>query len=68
MSAYQMYLDPSLEQAVLQGALSLKEAWLLQDEMLQQDSPLLVLPEEYLPLVVRWDLVTWEYEEGRALQ
>ena len=63
MSAFQMYLDPELEQAVLLGVLSLKEAWMLQDEYLMQQSEYLHLPVEFAPLLLRLHLLQWHNPE-----
>ena len=59
MSAYQMYLDPVLEEAVQLGALSLAEAWMLQDEYLLQQSECPELPMEFEPLLLRLHLLEW---------
>jgi hypothetical protein len=67
MSAFQMYLDPELEQAVLLGAITLAEAWLLQDEYLMQQSEYLELPMEFAPLLLRLHLLQWHNPE-RMLQ
>lgn len=63
MSAWQMYLDSSLEEAVQQQALSLKEAWLVQDQMLLQQSPFLRLPREWAEMMQRFQLAM--LEQGR---
>lgn len=63
MSAYQLFLDPELESAVLQGALSLAEAWLLQDEYLLQQSDQISVPVEWQPMLLRLHLAEWEPPE-----
>ena len=68
MSACQMYLDPTLEEAVLLGALSLAEAWMLQDECLLQQSEYLELPMEFYPLVLRLQLLELNNPQDRPLQ
>ena len=67
MSAHKLYLAPSLWQAVLQGALTLKEAWLLQDEMLQQWTEEVAFPQEYRPLLEKWQFSQWEKPEHQLL-
>lgn len=51
MSAFQIHLYSELEEAVLLGALTLDQAWLLMDEFLVQDSEVALLPVEYAPIV-----------------
>jgi hypothetical protein len=68
MSAYLMYLDPSLEEAVLMSALTLDEAWEIQDQMLLQQSEYLALPAEWHERMMRWRLAQTEPPEGMPLQ
>lgn len=51
MSAWRWELEPDLEQAVLAGALTLHEAWLLMDDRLT--NPLEPVPSTLRPLQVR---------------
>lgn len=64
MSAYQLYLDSELEEAVLLGALTLAEAWQLQDQFLLQQSEVLVLPREWKPLLDRLQLSQMQVPKG----
>jgi hypothetical protein len=57
MPAFQMYLDQTLEEAVLAGALSLQEAWLMQDQYLLSMGEVVEIPEELWPLVQRLSLL-----------
>jgi hypothetical protein len=68
MSAYQLYLDSVLEEAVLQQALSLREAWLVQDQMLLQQSERLILPAEWAPMLDRLHLSQLDKPESLPLQ
>lgn len=60
MPAFQLYLDQTLEEAVLEGVLSLKEAWLLQDQYLLSEDGTIAVPEELWPAVQRLDLMQME--------
>ncbi len=68
MSAHQFYLDSSLEEAWLQGALTFEEAWLLQDQILLQQSEELWLPEELQPLAQRFNLSQIPWLEAGPVQ
>ena len=56
MSAAQLWLDEDLNSAVLAGVLSLEQAWLLQDELLIQQSETIRLPMEWLQWVAKLEL------------
>jgi hypothetical protein len=64
MSAEMAVLGVRLERAVLQGAVSLQEAWDLQDLILSADSPgqYLEVPESMEPTLAR----LWLLEERPA--
>ena len=46
MAAYQMYLEDWLAEAVLQGAVTLSQAWAVQDEMLVSQAEEVPMPKE----------------------
>ena len=56
MSAHAFPLEDWLEEAVLAGAITLAEAWSLQDEILQTYEPEVALPEELWPVKLKLDL------------
>lgn len=57
MSAWEMPLDPDLQEALMAGVLTLQEAWRMQDEILLQGSPELVtLPQELWMAVQKLEL------------
>jgi hypothetical protein len=68
MSAYQIYLDAELEQAVLLGALSSAEAWLVQDQILLQQSEFLYLPKSWQGIWDRLKFSSHERAPGESLQ
>ena len=51
MSACQMYLEDWLEEAVLQGAVTLSQAWAVQDEVLQSQALEVEMPQELWPVM-----------------
>jgi len=66
MSACQLHLKPYLEAAVQGGALTLEEAWLLQDHTMLQDEEWSSLPEELFPVAEK--LFLFEAEAPATLQ
>ena len=66
MPAYQLYLEPWLESAVMDEVLSLQEAWLIQDEHLVQMQEEVVMPQELWPALSRLRL--WEMPPHGPLQ
>ena len=66
MSAFQMHLEKYLEDAVLAGALTLAEAWQLQDVTMCQLEELQTLPKELSPLAEK--LFLFEAEAPPTLQ
>lgn len=56
VSAHAFPLEDWLEEAVLAGAITLAEAWSLQDEILQTYEPEVVLPQELWPVKLKLDL------------
>lgn len=65
MSALQAHLSEDLDQAVLGGALSVTEAWALQDEFLLAESDLVEVPEILEPQVRK--LVFWQVPAANLL-
>lgn len=53
MSAWQMYLEPWLEEAVMSGVLSTLEAWQLQDEILVSQESFVLFPKQLRHLAQR---------------
>lgn len=56
MPAFLMYLEDWLDEAVLQGAVTLSEAWQVQDEILQTLEPVVQMPEELWPVMQKVQL------------
>jgi len=67
MSAYLMHLDSELEAAVFKEALSLAEAWKLQDEYLLQQTEFLQLPQAFLPILRKLQLSEMKFEGQELL-
>jgi hypothetical protein len=59
-----LHLEPDLQYAVEQGALSLAQAWCLQDEILLSETGVLLLPQEWEPLLLRLQLLQTELPPG----
>lgn len=53
MSACQIFLEDWLEQAVLQGAVTLSEAWAVQDEILLSQEEEVEMPQALWPVMER---------------
>lgn len=49
MSAFQAHLDQEFQEAVMAGVLSLEEAWLLQDQLLINQSEWVEVPSNLQP-------------------
>lgn len=60
MPAFQTYLSPELERAVLAGVLSIKEAWELQDVWLTSLQPDPPVPEHLWPALDKLDFFELE--------
>ena len=68
MSAHQASLEPALLRALSSGALSLAEAWGLQDQLLlQRPSEVLWVPAHLFPAAERLHLSQLSPPEGRPL-
>jgi hypothetical protein len=65
MSANLAYLPDNLQQAVLDGALLLSEAWAIQDQFLLANSPWVEMPEILNPQVGK--LLLWQSEPFNSL-
>ena len=63
MSAFQLYLEPWLEDVVMAGCLTVAEAWQVMDEHLQSMEELVLLPEELWSLAQRIYLFEMEADE-----
>ena len=68
MGAYQIHLYPELETAVLSGVLTQQEAWLLMDELLTQESEVVLFPMEYGPLLARLEFSQMDKPQGWVMQ
>lgn len=60
MSAYQLHLEPWLEEARLEAVVTSQEAWAVQDEILQAQTEFVPMPEHLQPVMQRLHL----YEVG----
>jgi hypothetical protein len=56
MSAQVLELDPHLQSAVNSQVISVAQAWALQDLMESSDSPVLEVPQDWLPWLGRLEL------------
>ena len=65
--AHSLPLESELEEAVLLGALSLKEAWLIQDQMLLSEDGYLRLPLAWESMVQRLQLVQTDRPDSLRL-
>lgn len=65
MSAYLLELDSDLQEMVMAEVLSLQEAWQMQDQMLLQQSEVLHLTEEFVPMLRRMQLFNLSAEGVR---
>ena len=68
MAAWQIWLDSDLEEAVLAEVLTLEQAWLMQDEMLIQQSECLRLPMEWEPWLAKLELFQMPLPAGQTIQ
>jgi hypothetical protein len=67
MSESLTQLEGWLQEAVLGSALSLSEAWLIQDQLLLSTQEWATLPPELAPLAERLSLFEMSPPEGRPL-
>lgn len=65
MPAFQMHLSPDLESAVLQGVLTLAEAWSIQDVWLTSLEPDPPMPEHLWPAMDKLDFFELELTDSR---
>lgn len=65
MSAHQAHLPDNLLQPVLEGALTLLEAWSIQDQFLLSTSLYVEMPEELNPQVGK--LLLWQTPPSNEL-
>lgn len=60
MSACQMFLEDWLERAVLQGSVTLSEAWAVQDEILLAQQEEVSMPQALWPVMERLQFLELE--------